>query len=217
VAGQFLSIPQLKDYIDSESVLMVPKDMYYDDYFEIDYYRLIVDILSGVILADNVQKYQDVLVMYLEVKTTGIDKSLTSYQEDKGKLAVRVSRLLVLESDGGWNILTYEVSKGTIGEGIVFDADKAGQLTSAIQSTDIAHYMLVERLSAVSSVNQVRSEIVREMLLANPQHIGFFLKRFPKEVTSEIQKLASGKDLSLLRGSSYNKYTRRFFRTYYLM
>jgi hypothetical protein len=145
--------------------------------------------------------------MYREIEIeTGIGEILQSNQVDVSVAMTETPYLLVLRCHGGWNILLWEAQQGLINKQ---PPDELFEV--AIQSNDIAHYLLVEALLPASCVMGDVYTLVYKMLTTTPQHLGFFLTRFPEEVTSQIDELVSDADLTILVDCDYNKYTRRFF------
>jgi hypothetical protein len=201
LAGQFLSIAQLQIYIDTQTQEIAYDAQDYSNIFRLEYSKLLSKILDGVILTDYLPKYRQVLDIYRNISTTSLDTEFLRIQSEVGKEVARTAYLRVVASNGGWSILVRETSHHPI---------TADLLVTAVESNDLAHYLLIEKLLPPDVVVDVPAVISR-MLSVTPQHLGFFLQRFPQEVTSQIHRLVTGQDVSLLTSGSYNQHTRKFF------
>jgi hypothetical protein len=203
IAGRLLSLVQLPDYIRHEMTIIYKDVDGYEDSFDTHYAELLKDVLYGVILTDNLHKYRAVLDMYTTIRTVDVDDDVVLAV---ARRVTKQSHLLVLKSDG-WNILLWEVQQGLMTKEPVDVL-----LPAAVQSNDIAHYLLIESLLPEDAY-VFRIDVIMKVMLANsPQHIGFFLPKFTREVRSRLDALVSGRNLSILFGGDYNRYTRRFFR-----
>jgi hypothetical protein len=212
--GQFLSVEQLQKYIHVEtlrfaSVNMDPEEYTDQEYFGEELSELLKDILDGVILADNVKKYQRLLSAYRSPSAKGLEESFQSIQDYEYKTVRTDPYLRVLQSNGGWNILVSIIPQ--LETYLRMEREVSFLYERAIQSQDIAHYLLIKNL-ADPPLKSYIPMLVRIMLREVPQHLSFYLREFPKEVEKQLNKFIHG-DVHLLFQVDYNKYGRKLMTT----
>jgi hypothetical protein len=219
ILGRYLTLNQLHTYRDAESLKIAEdaqtREADEEDSAELDrgelfkdsYFYLMQDIYIGIIRSGDVKKFLNFQSLSRTTATPGLDESFQAIQlelEDGTQLRSELVRT-ALSEDNSWDILAEYRDTIANEDEILSDLYR-----TAVQSTDIAHYLLVKALRGPVP-RDYSYDIAWTMLCCTPQNISFYYAEFPEVVEKLIQEFIHG-DIRLFFYVSYTPATRKFMR-----
>jgi hypothetical protein len=148
-------------------------------------YNVIDGVLNGIILADNVTKFETFCRDLSDLELDSICR--VAWKEVCDTVANEDINKRLLASDGGWNILITQI-------GEMRDSWNDELRDAAVKSDDIAHYLLLKQvLNTKTWTDSVDENLAYKVFSCAPQNLGFYLGEFPKAIEELVETYLDGR------------------------